>query len=247
VVQAELLDVRTGAHPAASEFMARYDKYRFGKTTTYSFSEEPLAQAAIAYLRDHKIKVEVYRDMTLAPDEIEGYPAVFLTIEGATDLFIEQFYDPSVLAKRDIAQDFETQKIIVTDRARELISRASIGVRFDAVEGTDGDTRHVLRVDKMLDDPIDLPGVLEIVPNDQPPGTVGARCDGRHVLSRRDTSMVRECGVVVATQVRGDGAVHRIAPPYILSSGRLMHRLLEAELKGLVEPITPLLLHDEDE
>jgi hypothetical protein len=238
-IQAELYSL-DGILPGGSEFITRYAPYRTGRTTTYVFSEEHLFRDAMSLLSQYGLKAKTFYVFELNQDEIKAYPAVYIGIHDIDGLFVDDRVDDGRLGRFEMAMDYQSERIVVTLRVKDLLERISRGLKWEAVEGMAGQELVLMSVVEHLPEPIIVPSPVFIGPNEYPPGTYAVQSDGRDVITNANIAKLKGVGIAVSEDVRTKEKVMKWRPR-LIASGEIEYALQSAKVKGLLEPISPLL------
>jgi hypothetical protein len=239
VIEAELYGAE-GALPGAEEFMVAYAEDKTGPTTTYVFRDVRRMEDAAALLAEHGLKHTDFYIFDLEADEVSAYPAFYLGVHVVWNLFAHGTVDAAPLDEFDIVKDYETEHVVVSTEVRKILEDTTSGLTWSAVTGTDGQQRFLMMVTTDLSDPIDIPAPVEIAKNKYPIGTYSVRSDGRDVITMSNVSTLAETGIAVSHEARIPSGIVKWRAR-LLASGRVVSALRSAGVKGILEPLVPLI------
>lgn len=238
-IETELYD-NDGILTGGEEFLRRYPAQRYGKTTTFVFSEEGMLAEALSLLAKYGLKAERFYVFELDPNEVATYPAIYLGIYITYDLLIDNRVNEMQLNQAGIAMDYQSERIVVTPRVKKLLEGMTRGLQWESTEGTDRRAFVLMKVVEQLPEPIVVPSPVYLGLNERPPGTYAVRSDGRDVITNANISKLVEVGLAVSEEVETQSKVLRWRPR-LVASGAVIHALQSASIKGLLEPISPLI------
>jgi hypothetical protein len=238
-IEAELYSL-DGILPGGSEFITRFAPYRIDRTTTYIFSDEHLFRDALSLLSQYGLKATTYYIFRLNQDEIKAYPALYIGIHNIDGLLIDDQVNERKLGKADMAKDYQSERIVITLRVKNLLERMSKGMKWEPVEGMTGREFILMNVEEYLPEPVIVPSPVYIGPNENPPGTYAVQSDGRDVITNANIAKLKNVGIAVSGDVRVKEEVMKWRPR-LIASGEIVQALQSAKVKGLLEPISPLL------
>jgi hypothetical protein len=238
-IEAELYSL-DGILPGGSEFITRYAPYRIDRTTTYVFSDEHLFREAMSLLLQYGLKATTFYIFKLNQDEIKAYPAIYIGIHNIDGLLIDDRVNERQLGQAEMAKDYQSERIVVTLRVKNLLERMSRGLKWEPVEGMAGQEFILMSVVEYLPEPIVVPSPVYIGPNEYPPGTYAVQSDGRDVITNANIAKLKGVGLAVSEDVRVEEKSMKWRPR-LIASGEIVHALQSAKVKGLLEPISPLL------
>lgn len=238
-IEAELYSL-DGILPGGDEFNTRYASYRTGRTTTYVFSDEHLFREAMSLLSQYGLKATTFYIFKLNQDEINAYPAIYIGIHNINGLLIDDRVNESQLGQAEMAKDYQSERIVVTPRVKNLLESMSRGLKWEPVEGMAGQEFFSMSVVEDLPEPIVVPSPVYIGPNEYPPGTYAVQSDGRDVITNANIAKLKDVGIAVSEDVKVKEKVMKWRPR-LIASGEIAHALQSAKVKGLLEPISPLI------
>jgi hypothetical protein len=243
VIEAELYDL-DGILPGAEEFLRRYAPNRSGKTTTFVFSDERKADEAFSFLATLRLKADRFYSFRLADDEVPRYPAIYLGIKIVDSLLNNDTVNEALMEDCDLALDYQSERIVAALNVRGLLEGSTRGLRWSALRHSG--TREFMSVDitERLPEPIIIPVPIEVSPNEEPPGTFAVRSDGRDIITRNNVLHLSEVGVAISEEVKVVSRTVRCRPRCV-ASGAVIHNLQANGVRGLLEPLTPLILESD--
>ena len=238
-IEAELYDL-DGILPGSKDFITRYAAHRVGPTTTYAFVDEYKLTEAMSLLARYNLKVEKFYVFKLRPEEFETYPAVYMGIYVIDNLLTDNKVNENQLNRAEIAVDYESERIVMTPRVKKLLERLAKDLQWELIQGTYGKELILMKVTEKLPEPIFVPSPLYVEPDEYPVGTYAVRSDGRDVITETNISKLMEVGVSVSYNVKKQSNVLRWRPR-LIATGAVIHALQTANVKGLLETISPLI------
>lgn len=237
-IEAELYDL-DGILPGGKDFITRYAAHRVGPTT-YAFVDEYTLTEAMSLLARYNLKAEKFYVFKLRPEELETYPAVYMGISVIDNLLIDNKINENQLNQAEIAVDYQSERIAVTPRVKKLLERLAKGLQWEVTQGTHGKELILMKVTEKLPEPIFVPSPLYVELNEYPAGTYAVRSDGRDVITEANILKLMEVGVSVSYSVKTQSNVLRWRPR-LIATGAVIHALQSANVKGLLETISPLI------
>jgi hypothetical protein len=238
-IEAELYSL-DGILPGGSEFITRYAPYRLGRTTTYVFSDEHLFRDAMCLLSQYGLKATTFYIFELNQDEIKAHPAIYIGIHNIDGLLVDGRVSEGRLGQFEMAKDYHSERIVVTLRVKDMLERMSRGLKWEMVEGMAGQEFVLMSVVEYLPEPIVVPSPVYIGLNEHPPGTYAVQSDGRDVITNANIAKLKDVGIAVSEKIMVKTEVMKWRPR-LIALGTIQHALQSAKVKGLLEPISPLI------
>ncbi len=240
-VEAQLIDPLRGSRPGAREFLSRYERHRTGPTTTFSFEDEKTADDALRLLEKYDIPRNRFYLFELKADEVSTYPAFYFGMISVNELIVNGAVNLRKMGRNDIAMDYHSEQLIVSDRTRAVFEKTTSQVRWHDLPGQGPNKWCALEVVKVIPDPILVLRPIDRGENETPPGTHWVRSDGRDVVTRASASVLGDAGVALSTSVLIEDEVFAWRPRLLISGG-MLQALLDVHVTGLLLPHVPLLM-----
>jgi hypothetical protein len=232
-----------GPLPGSRAFQAGYAGQRVGPTTTFAFEDEQMLMEALSFLAQFGLKSRQFFVFDLEPSEVAAFPAIYLGVHVVDDLVVGvgKQIDASQLDHRGMAVDYHTEALVVSRQVQEILLETTTGLHWTSMPSTDGKDRSVVHVHEYLPDPIVVPVPLFVGPNESPVGTYAVQSDGRDIVTAVNADRLRQVGLAASLEVRIPSGVLNWRPR-LVASGAVVAALQSANVRGLLEPLTPLLL-----
>jgi hypothetical protein len=140
----------------------------------------------------------------------------------------------------DIGKDYESEKIVISQQAKAILKEMTQQIEWIDAKGSTGHDFSVMKVIRILQDPIIIPSPSFMGMNETPHGTYAIRSDGRDVISTKNINIIKEVGIALSLNAKVNQKVLRWRPRLIIS-GAAYYALASAGIKCLLEPISPLI------
>jgi hypothetical protein len=238
VIEAQLRGPK-GELPGAAEFLRRFGDRRQPRSVNYLFDREADAREALGLLQNNKIAGKHFYRNELEREEIASQAGLFFGIHvGSEPLLIGDEVDATQMGELDLAADYSTYAVVASSKAQRTIARHTQGIEWTPLRGSPG----YFRVEGVpqLSGAIFLPHAVERGMNENS-SVVWARSDGRYIIGAEDARVLKDVGLGTFRKLRiGFETVGSNA--YTVASGTLVDACLREGLRGLLQPVTPLLL-----
>jgi hypothetical protein len=238
-IEAELYSL-DGILPGGREFITRYAPYQLVRTTTFVFSDERLFRDARSLLSHYGLNAKTFYIVKLNKDEIQTPPAIDVGIHNVDSLLVDNRVNEGQLDQAEMAVDYQSGRIVVTPRVKNLLERITMGLEWEPMEGMGGQELYFMSVVESLPEPIVVHSPVYIGPNEHPPGTYAVQSDGRDSITNANIVKLKEVGLAMSEWIRTESAVMKCRPR-LIASGAIVEALQSAKVKGLLEPVSPLI------
>lgn len=226
-------------HSVPPEVVARLAANQVGRSNAFRFDDWSQLQEAESFLRTRGTRFQRFYRFTLGRDEVATYPGFYLGSETLFDLMIDGRVEVKTMKRLDIALDYGSDRLIMTQRLQAALSPITRCLAFQATTASDGRGFAILHDMGLLPDPIAIPNPVEISPKVNAPDTYAVRSDGRDVLSDRNREQLARMGIARTAHVMLPGK-KVVASPRWLVSGLVLDAMLRLKAKGLLARV-PLL------
>jgi hypothetical protein len=219
------------------DLLAQLGEHGRVESNALYFRDPVRAAEAAAEATRRGLKPERFYNFVVHPNEIHDYPGYYLSLDLTESLTRNGRPLLSILAKVDIAKDFDSEAIWVRESVRVLFEKTTEGITTSSVSGSDW---HVITSWPDLPGPIWIPRALFVSPNEHPRRTYVVQSDGRDCLSDSDARFLQQHGPCRSTTIATEGATYEVRPRYLISP-KLLEDLREARVRGLAETLVPLI------
>lgn len=160
------------------------------------------------------------------------------------DLFQGEKADSKKVKKYDLVQDYESELLLVSPGAKEILESEIFGAEWNLIETTKGELFFSLEITKVLPDPIVVPVPVEVEELEMFPGFYSIRSDGREVITQPNLDELKIAGIAISTEANIGEKTVKWMPQPIITTGAIIHKIRSKKLRGFAEHPVPLLLEN---
>lgn len=193
----------------------------------------------------HGLFVERFYKLELTTSELATYPAIYLGMYCTFEVFIQdeetEKVNVTVLNEYEMVQDYDSERIVVSPQVKTVLENMTKGLGWKSIKTTDNKEWFIMEVLEILPQPIIVPSPVSVEQNEESSGSYAVRSDGRDVITKANISKLKEVGIALSLEVQVLSKILKWRPR-ILASGKVIHALLLAGVKDIVELTVPLLI-----
>ena len=230
--------------PAGDVFFRQYATYKTGDIT-FEFPDERSLEEAHHFATNLGLRSAILHVFSLEQTDFANIPGIYFAPESVYGLFQGDRVNLEVLESRDLAVDYDTNRIVASDKTRHLLGETR-SISWSSLPRAARAGWSQLTIAKSLPDPIFIPTPLEMGHSEGIDDRYWVRSNGRDFLTKSNAAVLQQLGIAASDMGRTPTGAFSW-DRRLVASGKVIEALIGANVKGLVRPLTPLLMEESDQ